>query len=50
MGLALAVGVYPQLESDLPAVDPVWLNILVPIVAIVLRLVTTGPVGGKYWR
>ena len=48
MGLALAVALYQQFAGDIPAVDPTVLNIAVPIVAVILRFITTTPVGDRF--
>ncbi len=47
MAVALAVALYQYYAGPLPAVDPKVFNIAVPIVGIVLRFLTTTPVGGK---
>jgi len=45
MGIALAAALYQYFVGPLPAIDPAVWNVLVPIVGLALRFVTTGPVG-----
>lgn len=44
MAVALTVALYGYFVEPIPAVDPQVFNIVVPVVALVLRLVTKGPV------